>query len=100
MTENTPEHPSETTATTGTPSQWDRRWDKARRRGGPFRLAAIFVTLAAMVFIIAVIFWSGFILGACVGGHHGGGEHHHRHQGMMQSGLVIEQGSVPSPATV
>jgi hypothetical protein len=49
-----------------------------RRRGRPFRLAAMVVTLAGIVFIVAVIFWSGFILGACSGGHHGrrGGEGH------------------------
>jgi hypothetical protein len=29
------------------------------------------VALAGIVFIIAVIFWSGFVLGACSGGHHG-----------------------------
>jgi hypothetical protein len=33
------------------------------------------VALAGIVFIIAVIFWSGFVLGACSGGHHG----HHWH---------------------
>jgi hypothetical protein len=30
--------------------------------------------LAGIVFIVAVIFWSGFVLGACSGGHHQG--HH------------------------
>ena len=53
--------------------------DHWRRRGRPFRLAAIVVTLAGIVFIVAVIFWSGFILGACSGGgHHGhrGGDSH------------------------
>ena len=65
------------------------------------------VTLAGIVFIIAVIFWSGFILGAGEGdegGHHdghgeggsgqesGGSE---RHNGMTPYGVVIEQ-NVPS----
>lgn len=49
------------------------RW---RRRGRPFRFAAIIVALAGIVFIVAVIFWSGFILGAV-----GGGGHHHGHEG-------------------
>ena len=89
------------------------RWDRFQHRGGrPFRVAAVFVTLAAIVFIIAVIFWSGFILGACGGG--GGGYHHHgyggggygqergddskRDNGMTPYGVVIEQ-TVPSVGT-
>jgi hypothetical protein len=104
MTEVTPEQPSETTAA----AEPAGRWDKSHRRGGrPFRLAAIVVTLAGIVFIIAVIFWSGFILGACEGGE--GGHHYEhgeggsgqesggseRHNGMTPYGVVIEQ-SVPS----
>jgi hypothetical protein len=102
MTDTTPEQPRETTAAAESP---DRRWDKSHRRGGrPFRLAAFVVTLAGIVFIIAVIFWSGFILGACEGGE---GGHHHRHgeggsgqeergdskrdNGMTPYGVVIEQ---------
>jgi hypothetical protein len=107
MTEITPEHLSETTAGGAEPP--NGRWDKSRRRGGrPFRLAALVVTLAGIVFIIAVIFWSGFILGACEGGE---GGHHHRHggggsgqeergdskrdNGMTSYGVVIEQ-TMPS----
>ena len=107
MTEVTPEQPSETPAAAEPPAPADGRWDKSHRRGGrPFRLAAIVVTLAGIVFIIAVIFWSGFILGACEGGE--GGHHHEhgesgsgqgggseRHNGMKPYGVVIEQ-SVPS----
>ena len=101
MTEATPDHPSEATAT-APPSQSDERWNKSRRRGGPFRLAAVVGTLAGIVFIIAVIFWSGFILGACEGGggghHHGGGEGDSwHHNGMAHYGVVIEQ-TVPSAA--
>jgi hypothetical protein len=108
MTEVTPEQPSETPAAAEPPARGDGRWDKSHRRGGrPFRLAAFVVTLAGIVFIIAVIFWSGFILGAGEGdegGHHdghgeggsgqesGGSE---RHNGMTPYGVVIEQ-SVPS----
>jgi hypothetical protein len=75
MTETTPEQPSETTAAAEPPARRDGRWDKSHRRGGrPFRLAALVVTLAGVVFIIAVIFWSGFILGTSEGGE--GGHHH------------------------
>jgi hypothetical protein len=94
MTETTPEQPNETTATGEPPARWDGRWDKSHRRGGrPFRLAALVVTLAGVVFIIAVIFWSGFILGACEGGEGG----HERHNGMTPYGVVIEQ-TVPAAA--
>jgi hypothetical protein len=107
MTEATPEQPSETTAAAEPPAQGGGRCDKSHRRGGrPFRLAAIVVTLAGIVFIIAVIFWSGFILGACEGGEggdHGRGEggtgqesgDSERHNGMTPYGVVIEQ-TVPS----
>jgi hypothetical protein len=109
MTETTPEHPSDTTAA-AVPPQADGRWDKSHRRGGrPFRLAAFVVALAGIVFIIAVIFWSGFILGACEGGE---GGLHHRHggggsgqeergdskrdNGMTPSGVVVIEQTVPS----
>jgi hypothetical protein len=110
MSEATPEQPSETTAAAEPPTQQDGRWGKTHRRGGrPFRIAALVVTLAGIVFIIAVIFWSGFILGASEGGegghHHGQGEGgsgqesggSERQNGMMPYGVVIEQG-VPSAA--
>src|SRR6516225_484664 len=45
-----------------------------------FKLAAWVATIAGIVFIIAVVFFSGFILGHR-GGHHGG--HHHKHHAMM-----------------
>jgi hypothetical protein len=91
MTDPTPDHPSEATATA--PLQWDGR----RRHGGPFRLAAAVGILAGIVFIVAVIFWSGFILGACEGGghHHGGGGGGWHHNGMAHYGVVIDQ-TVPS----
>ena len=67
--------PERTTSTTAEPPYGQGRW---HRRGRPFRFAAVIVALAGIVFIIAVIFWSGFVLGACSGGHHGhhwGGHH-------------------------
>lgn len=107
MTDTTREQPSETSAA-AVPPQEGGRWDKSHRRGGrPFRLAAFVVTLAGIVFIIAVIFWSGFILGACEGGegghHHGHGEGGYgqesggseRHNGMTPYGVVIVQ-TMPS----
>jgi hypothetical protein len=110
MTETPPEQPNEATAA-AIPPQEHGRWDKShRRRGRPFRLAALVVTLAGIVFIIAVIFWSGFILGACEGGE---GGHHHREggggsgqgekrgdskrdNGMTPYGVVVIEQTVPS----
>jgi hypothetical protein len=63
--------PARETSATAEPPYGRDRW---HRRGRPFRFAAVIVALAGIVFIIAVIFWSGFVLGACSGGHHG---HHH-----------------------
>jgi hypothetical protein len=95
------------------------RRDKSHRRGGrPFRIAAWVVTLAGIVFIVAVIFWSGFVLGISEGGE--GGHHHgdggrdssqesdgsengpgsgdsEKHNGMAPYGVVIEQ-TAPSAA--
>jgi len=99
MTETT-DHPNEPTAAAPdsraaeTPSQWDGRWDKAHRRGRVYRLAALVVILAGIVFIIAVIFWSGFILGAHGGGQaRGDGGDSGRENGMMQYGLPTERSS-------
>lgn len=70
------------------PVEHSRR-ERFRRHGGIFRLAAFVVTLAGIVFIVAVIFWSGFVLGASNGHHHhgghegGGGQHNSE---MMQDG--------------
>jgi hypothetical protein len=62
------------------------RWHERHRRDRIFRVAALVVTLAALVFIVAVIFWSGFILGACSGGHHGHGGGGSHDSGMMHQG--------------
>jgi hypothetical protein len=109
MSETTPEPPSETPLTAEA-SQKQGHWDKSHRRGGRgFRLAALVVTVAGIVFIVAVIFWSGFMLGAGEGGegghHHEGGERDsgqesggsEKHNGMTPFGVVIEQGA-PSVA--
>jgi hypothetical protein len=84
--EPTTESPAVATGTTQSPERWRRRGDHPR----VYRVAAAAVAIAATVFVIAVIFWSGFILGAHAGGHHhghgGGATHsaammHHGHGG-------------------
>jgi hypothetical protein len=94
MTE-TPEHPNEPTTAAAEsaagepPSRWDRRWDHRPFR--IYRLAALLVILASIVFIIAVVFWSGFLLGAHGGGHHGDEGAGSRHEkSMMHYGAPME----------
>ena len=53
---------------------------RERRPGRLTAVAALVGIVAGTVFIVAVIFFTGFILGAHSGGHgggHGGGERHH-----------------------
>ena len=49
-----------------------------------FQVAAWVAIVAGTVFIVAVIFFTGFVLGRYAGfpGHHGG-FHHHKHHAMM-----------------
>jgi hypothetical protein len=53
------------------------------------------VAVAAGIFIVAVIFWSGFALGAHAGGHHrhGGGSWHN--SAMMHHRPQTGQGQFP-----
>ncbi|KAA0097631.1 hypothetical protein CIW49_17415 [Mycolicibacterium sp. P1-18] len=73
------ETPATTTPATTTPvvvHDGDGDVD-ARRRGGRLNVVAAWVGIVAgTVFVVAVIFFSGFALGASVGG---GGHHHHGH---------------------
>ena len=46
-----------------------------------FQFAAWVAIVAGIVFIVAVVFFSGFILGRHAGHH--GGFHHHKHHAMM-----------------
>ena len=57
-----------------------------RDRGGRLNVVAAWVGIVAgSVFVVAVIFFSGFVLGASVTGGHGHGGHHHGHgQGQME----------------
>ena len=51
------------------------------------------VALASIVFIIAVVFWSGFILGA-----HGGG-HEHGHDGFRHQSEMSREDSTEQEAS-
>ena len=57
------------------------------RRPSRLTQAAAWVGIVAgAVFIVAVIFFSGFILGAHAGGHHGGWHHGHHDSAMFHRG--------------
>jgi hypothetical protein len=84
---------SEPTPAAETPSRWDRQWGN-RRPGGIFRLAAFVVIAAGIVFIFAVVFWTGLIIGAHLGGHEG---HHHWHHDGHQSSMM-QNGPSTTPA--
>ncbi|MHA7655085.1 hypothetical protein ACX9NJ_06035 [Mycobacterium sp. ML2] len=65
-----------------------------------FKAAAWVAIVAGIVFIVAVIFFTGFRLGVAAG--HGGHQrHHHKHAGMMHRSGLPNNGGAPavSPGT-
>ena len=50
-----------------------------------YKLAALVVIVAGIVFIFAVVFWTGIMIGAHNGGHH---RHHHWHGDGRQSSMT------------
>jgi hypothetical protein len=85
----TPEHTTELTTEPQPLTTQDeaplQRWRRRDQHLRIYRATAAAVTVAATVFVIAAIFWSGFILGAHPGGHgHGGGA--------MLSAAMMHQG--------
>ncbi|HZA11136.1 hypothetical protein [Mycobacterium sp.] len=85
MTE-TPEHQTEPTSVATAPPRAERPvYDRPVDRPSRLTLIALWVAIVAgVVFIIAVIFFSGFALGRHSGG--GGGGFHHRHGGGREFG--------------
>ena len=60
--------------------------DKFRHSGGINRLAALVAVIVGIVFIVAVIFWSGFVLGASAGH-----DYHEGHEGRGQRSSEMTQ---------
>ena len=78
-TAETPAVPPTATAPVG-------RWRRFAGRPRVYRVAVAVGTLAATVFVIAAIFWAGFIMGAHAGGHHGHGGGSMHNATMMHHG--------------
>jgi hypothetical protein len=78
--------------TTTTPSLWG---DRPNRPHKLYALAALVVIVAGIVFIFAVVFWTGIMIGAHGGGH----ERHHegRESSMMQNSPSTTP-AAPTPA--
>ena len=67
-----------------------------------YKLAALVVIVAGIVFIFAVVFWTGLMIGAHQGGHHGhhGGCKHSHQSSMMQnapSASTTPAATTPAP---
>jgi hypothetical protein len=94
----TPENQVPTTTSTeprAVEPQLAWRRDGADRPNRVYRIAAGVLAVAAGVFIVAVIFWSGFALGAHAGGHHGHGGGSWHHSAMMHHGPQMGQWQLP-----
>ena len=73
------------TAPTTVPAVVQERDVEPRRRGGRLNVVLAWVGIVAgTVFVVAVIFFSGFALGASVGGGHHHGGHHGHGNGQME----------------
>lgn len=83
---DSPEPRAETTTAT----EHSPRWDKRRGPNRLFSVAAFVVIVAGVVFIFAVVFWTGLIIGSHSGGgygrHHGGQQGGPHHSAFWQHG--------------
>ena len=71
------------------------RWGDRRREHRIYKLAALVVIVAGIVFIFAVVFWTGLIIGA-----HGGHGHHRGHYGSgYWHSQMYQPGASNTPAT-
>jgi hypothetical protein len=65
-----------------------------------YKLAALVVIVAGIVFIFAVVFWTGLMIGAHEGGHHHYGGWKHHQSSMMQnapSASTTPAATTPAP---
>jgi hypothetical protein len=86
---------TESTGPQAEPTTTPSRWDGPNRPHRIFKLAAFVVIVAGIVFIFAVVFWTGLLIGA-----HGGGHERHyegRESSMVQNGPSTTP-AAPTPA--
>jgi hypothetical protein len=73
------------------------RWAEPRSSRRLFRLAALVVIVAGIVFIFAVVFWTGLMIGAHGGGHEG---HYGGHEGRgSEQSEMYEHNSSAAPGS-
>ena len=87
---------TESTGPQAEPTTTPSRWDGPNRPHKLYALAALVVIVAGIVFIFAVVFWTGIMIGAHGGGHE---RHHERHHEGRQSELTENGPSTTSAPT-
>lgn len=90
--------PTSRTATAVAPPPPAEQHHHEHRTPKVFKAAAWVAIVAGIVFIVSVIFFTGFRLGL-MSGHHGGGHHrHHKHHPAMYHHTGFPQGGAPQVA--
>ena len=85
---------TESTGPQAEPTTTPSRWNGPNRPHKLYALAALVVIVAGIVFIFAVVFWTGIMIGAHGGGHE---RHHERdHEGRESS--MVQNGPSTTPA--
>ena len=90
---------TESTGPQAEPTTTPSRWNGPNRPHKLYALAALVVIGAGIVFIFAVVFWTGIMIGAHGGGHERDHERHHegRESSMMQNSPSTTP-AAPTPA--
>jgi hypothetical protein len=70
------------------------RWDGPNRPHRLYALAALVVIVAGIVFIFAVVFWTGIMIGAHGGGH----ERHHERRDEGRESSMMQNSPSTTPA--
>src|ERR1700736_5960359 len=91
---------TESTGPQAEPTTTPSRWDGPNRPHKLYALAALVVIVAGIVFIFAVVFWTGIMIGAHGGAHERDHERHHegRESSMMQNSPSTTP-AAPTPTT-
>ncbi|MDT5307151.1 MAG: hypothetical protein QOE48_2829 [Mycobacterium sp.] len=85
---------TESTGPQAEPTTTPSRWDGPKRPHKLYALAAFVVIVAGIVFIFAVVFWTGIMIGAHGGGH----ERDHERQYEGRESSMVQNGPSTTPA--